>query len=98
VSASARVSKDVNQAVVIASCDQTAILRKVDSVDVGTVCARWEDAVNQPAILGMPSCPISSDSVRGSTWILLEVVSGEEEELMSTADTPDVLSILTPVD
>jgi hypothetical protein len=53
----ARVTEDVNEAVVISSRDELAVVRKVNVVDVRAVCAQREDAVHKPAELGVVGRP-----------------------------------------
>ena len=52
---SAWISEELDETIIISTCDQGLNVIKVDSIDVGSICTLWEDTINEPSELGMTS-------------------------------------------
>jgi len=63
VALSSRVSEQVNKTVVISSCDDVVILGEINTIDVSSISSVREDAINEPAELGVASGPLCANSV-----------------------------------
>ncbi len=98
VTFSARVSEDVDKAVVIASSNESIVLGERNAVDVSAISAAREDALDEPSVLGGVGLPGGVDSCGGAAGILLASVAVEEEELVGAANTSEVRAVLAPVD
>lgn len=86
----ARVVVNTDKAPVISRCNQLLIVGHGASVDVRSITAWWEDALNIPSQLGGLILPNSNLSVRCSLGISLLGLGIEEEELVGTAHGSDV--------
>jgi len=94
---SAWVSEELDKAIVVASCDETLVWARVDTIDVTTVGSSWEKPVDCPAKFAVLRRPHSTCSIRSSTWILSAVRNSEEEQLVAIADRSYQSAILTPI-
>lgn len=60
VANSAWISEELNKTVVISCSDQALIFTKIDSVDVSTIGAFWEDTIDEPTKFGVTRSPVGS--------------------------------------
>ena len=92
-----RVSKDVDEAVIVTSGDKLSIGRSGDSVDMGSISALGVDAVHVPSKLDRLRVPVSTRGVRTSVLVLSTVLSRKEEQFVGAAVRANIRTVLTPV-
>ena len=63
VTFSARISEDIDEAIIICDDDQGLILREAHIVDMSAISARREDTINEPSKLGGVCMPGGSNCV-----------------------------------
>lgn len=98
VTNSAWVSEKLDETVVISTRDEGLILIEVNSVDMGSISAFWEDTINEPSELGVTRSPNGSCGIGFSTLVLITTWHIEVEEFVSIADGFDVRIVHAPVD
>ena len=68
---SARVSEELDKSIIVTGSDQRLVFVEVNSVDMSSVCALWEDSVDQPSELAVTSSPVGTSGIGSARRILV---------------------------
>lgn len=92
------VSEKSYETVVVSGSKELAVVGSSNAIDVSAISALGVDSLNVPAEFHGGGCPVNAGSVGSSRCILRAVAGLPEEELVSTAVSPDPLVVLGPVE
>ena len=92
-----RTPIQIDQAIVIACRNQGLLFIPLHDIDMATISASREDAIDVPAKFDGMAHPVHVFGVRGATRVLLFYLHVEEQKFISTAARPNLLTIYRPV-